>query len=114
MSPTTGIKDASLRPQGRLKPDPHIPGVAIFLFVICLLVLGFGINWMAQNHVTSDALNGGWTVAWILIGAFLLFSLKVASQWEKAVVLRLGKFHKLAGPGLFWVLPIIDTAGNAE
>jgi regulator of protease activity HflC (stomatin/prohibitin superfamily) len=39
----------------------------------------------------------------------MLFAVKVASQWEKAVVLRLGKFHKLAGPGLFWVIPIIDS-----
>lgn len=36
-------------------------------------------------------------------------SIKVAQQWEKAVVLRLGKFHSLAGPGLFFKIPIIDT-----
>ncbi len=35
-----------------------------------------------------------------LIGIYILFALKVASQWEKAVVLRLGKFHGLRGPGL--------------
>ena len=36
--------------------------------------------------------------------------MKVASQWEKVIVLRLGKFKGLKGPGLFWVIPIIDTA----
>ena len=40
---------------------------------------------------------------------YLLFALKIARQWEKAVVLRLGKFHGLRGPGLFWIMPIIDT-----
>jgi regulator of protease activity HflC (stomatin/prohibitin superfamily) len=40
---------------------------------------------------------------------YVLFALKVAAQWEKAVVLRLGKFMKLAGPGPFWIIPIIDT-----
>lgn len=36
-------------------------------------------------------------------------TVKVAQQWEKAVILRLGKFHRLAGPGLFFTLPLIDT-----
>jgi regulator of protease activity HflC (stomatin/prohibitin superfamily) len=44
------------------------------------------------------------------IAAYFLFALKVAAQWEKAVVLRLGKFTGLKGPGLFWLIPIVDTA----
>jgi regulator of protease activity HflC (stomatin/prohibitin superfamily) len=44
-----------------------------------------------------------------LVGTYILFALKVASQWEKAIVLRLGKFHALRGPGLFWIIPIVDT-----
>ena len=38
-----------------------------------------------------------------------MFALKVANQWEKAVVLRLGKFHGLKGPGMFWIIPIMDA-----
>ena len=34
---------------------------------------------------------------------------KVADQWDRAVVLRLGRFHVLRGPGLFFIVPIIDT-----
>ena len=45
----------------------------------------------------------------MLIGIYILFALKVASQWEKVVVLRLGKFKELAGPGPFWIIPIVDT-----
>jgi len=41
-----------------------------------------------------------------------LFSLKVGQQWEKAVVLRLGKFHGLKGPGVFWLLPFLDFVSN--
>jgi regulator of protease activity HflC (stomatin/prohibitin superfamily) len=44
-----------------------------------------------------------------LIGCYLLVAIKIASQWEKAVVLRFGKFHGLFGPGLFWIIPIVDT-----
>jgi regulator of protease activity HflC (stomatin/prohibitin superfamily) len=43
------------------------------------------------------------------LSVYILFALKVASQWEKAVVLRLGKFHALRGPGLFWMIPIVDS-----
>jgi hypothetical protein len=45
----------------------------------------------------------------MLMALFFLFALKVARQWEKAVILRLGKYHGLRGPGLFWLLPIIDS-----
>jgi len=43
---------------------------------------------------------------------YVLFALQVANQWEKAVVLRLGKMHGLRGPGLFWIIPIIDAIPN--
>lgn len=46
----------------------------------------------------------------MLIGIYILFALKVASQWEKVIVLRLGRFRELAGPGPFWIIPIVDTA----
>ncbi|NWG05267.1 MAG: slipin family protein [Chloroflexi bacterium] len=57
----------------------------------------------------SDVVLGTWVLGWTLIGTYILFALKVASQWEKAVVLRLGKFHGLKGPGAFCIIPIIDT-----
>src|SRR5205823_5690178 len=44
-----------------------------------------------------------------LVGFVLMQSPKIAQQWEKGVVLRLGKFVGLRGPGLFWVVPLIDT-----
>ena len=48
-------------------------------------------------------------VALILFGLFILASLKMAQQWEKAVVLRAGKFTGIRGPGLFGIVPILDT-----
>jgi regulator of protease activity HflC (stomatin/prohibitin superfamily) len=44
-----------------------------------------------------------------IVGAYFLFSIKVAKQWEKMAVLRLGKYRGLKGPGLFHVIPLIDT-----
>ena len=46
------------------------------------------------------------------IAVYFLFALKVASQWEKVIVLRLGKFIGLKGPGLFWIIPIVDSAAS--
>ena len=44
-----------------------------------------------------------------LIAIIVSSAIKVADQWEKAVVLRLGRFQSLKGPGLFFIIPIIDT-----
>ena len=50
-----------------------------------------------------------WAAAAMLLLAMLaLFGIKVANQWEKAVVLRFGKFHALRGPGLFVIIPVVD------
>ncbi len=48
----------------------------------------------------------------LLLGIYFLLALKIASQWEKAVVLRLGKFRGLKGPGIFWLIPIVDTVAD--
>jgi len=45
----------------------------------------------------------------VLLGLLLAQSPKIARQWERAVVLRLGKFVGLRGPGLFWIIPFVDT-----
>ena len=42
------------------------------------------------------------------LGFIISYSARVANQWEKAVILRLGRFTDLKGPGLFWVIPLID------
>ena len=48
------------------------------------------------------------TIVLALIGIFLGYSVKMAQQWERAVILRLGKLHAVKGPGLFILVPIID------
>ena len=48
---------------------------------------------------------GGLLVA---AGIVTPFTLKMAQQWERAIVLRLGRFHHVAGPGLFVVIPVVD------
>jgi SPFH domain / Band 7 family len=45
----------------------------------------------------------------VVIGLILMQSPKIAKQWERAVVLRLGKYVGLRGPGLFWIVPLLDS-----
>jgi len=89
------------------KANQHIPPIAIFLFAVILVIAVFGASYLKGK--VNDSLINDWFIVWMLIGIILLFALKVASQWEKAVVLRLGKFLSLRGPGFFWIVPIIDT-----
>jgi len=64
------------------------------------------------------AFNRGWPAAGIVslllaIGAALLpLSMLIARQWEKAVVLRFGKLHSIRGPGLFLIVPFVDTVAT--
>jgi regulator of protease activity HflC (stomatin/prohibitin superfamily) len=89
------------------KTDQRISAIAGTIFGVFILIAALGAV-MGEGRY-SDALLGAWVVVWTLAGIYILFALKVASQWEKVVVLRLGRFFKLAGPGPFWIIPIIDT-----
>ena len=88
--------------------NDRVPGFAGLLFSIFLLIGILGPILQASLRL-SDTIVGIWVTVWMLVAIYILFSLKVAAQWEKVIVLRLGKFHKLAGPGVFWVIPIVDT-----
>src|SRR5882672_9206130 len=57
---------------------------------------------------TLLTLNPGGAIVGVLLGLLLAQSPKIARQWERAVVLRLGKFVGLRGPGLFWIVPFVD------
>lgn len=89
------------------KIDQHIPPIAGTIFGFVMLITALGAIFGGNRF--SDAAIGTWVIVWMLIGIYILFALKVASQWEKVVVLRLGNFHRLSGPGPFWIIPIIDT-----
>jgi regulator of protease activity HflC (stomatin/prohibitin superfamily) len=47
-----------------------------------------------------------------IVGVIAMQSPKIARQWERGVVLRLGKFIGLQGPGLFWIVPFVDTVSS--
>ncbi len=89
------------------KIDQHIPPIAGALFSVFLVAGVLGA--ILMDGKLGDGWIGAWVLGTLLVGTYILFALKVASQWEKAVVLRLGKFKGLKGPGMFWIVPILDT-----
>jgi regulator of protease activity HflC (stomatin/prohibitin superfamily) len=87
--------------------EQHISAIGglIFGFLIAVTVLGA----VLMDGRVPDAWIGTFVVITTLVSVYILFALKVASQWEKAIVLRLGKFQTLRGPGVFWIIPIVDS-----
>src|SRR6478672_756337 len=82
------------RSQGRLNV------VAVFILLISLVI---GLV------MTAGSQNPGWLVMWVLIGIVFAQSPKIAKQWERAIVLRLGRYTGMKGPGLFWITPFVET-----
>jgi len=69
----------------------------------------FAISVAAGLGLATVLGNRAPLVAGLLVGVYLLFSIKVADQWERVAVLRLGRYIGLRGPGLFHMIPIVDT-----
>src|ERR1700682_4897079 len=81
------------------------PASAPGLFV-CILCMAAGIGVAVLMNQPAPAIAG------ILIGIYFLFAIQVANQWEKAAVLRLGRYRGLRGPGLFLIVPVIDSVSR--
>jgi regulator of protease activity HflC (stomatin/prohibitin superfamily) len=75
-------------------------------------VLAF-LLWLAAGVALAVRLNHpAPLVLCALAGAYSLFAIKVAKQWQKAAVLRLGRYRGLRGPGLFFVIPVVDSVSK--
>jgi regulator of protease activity HflC (stomatin/prohibitin superfamily) len=81
-----------------------------FPALIFVVVLGIGAALAYARHRASADVEALWILGSAVVLAFIVSSaIQVADQWSKAVVLRLGKFRALRGPGLFTIIPLIDT-----
>jgi len=76
------------------------------LIFVIILAIGGGLA-LATNRVNLE--NAWIGVVIFLIALVVSLAIKVADQWERVVILRLGKFRSLNGPGLFLIIPIIDV-----
>ena len=95
------------------KSEGKIDTVRVNSFALMFFLVFALLSVLAAAIMDTANMSEGTIVAVVigilLIGIYILFALKVAKQWEKAVVLRLGKFQGLHGPGMFWIIPIVDS-----
>jgi regulator of protease activity HflC (stomatin/prohibitin superfamily) len=85
----------------------RIPGFAYLIWFVLMTLSAILALWLDDLGVSSFIL--GLTVVLInFVGLYVLFALKIADQWDKAIVLRFGRFVGLRGPGIFWIIPIVD------
>ncbi|HEX7418969.1 MAG TPA: slipin family protein [Thermoanaerobaculia bacterium] len=87
---------ASVGPVMNVRPNV----VAVFVLIV-VAASGLGASIARSNPL--------YFIGALIAAAILSMSPKIAKQWEKAIVLRLGKYVGTRGPGLFWIIPLVDT-----
>jgi len=80
-------------------------GILVFVIIAGLGgALALLVNGIAGNFAAV-----GVGVAALVVAMIASSAIRVADQWDRAVILRLGKFHALKGPGLFFMIPVVDS-----
>ena len=82
------------------------PFFLLIFFVILLIgtALAYALHISFEGYASYYVFGGTLFIAYVVSA-----SIKIANQWDRAIVLRLGHFHSLKGPGLFFIIPVIDT-----
>jgi regulator of protease activity HflC (stomatin/prohibitin superfamily) len=88
----------------QMRTNGSFPALIFIVIMGAGAVLGFGLHAAGHEYLAFIVFG----VA-LFIAAITSSAIRVADQWSKAVVLRLGKFRALQGPGLFFIIPLIDT-----
>ncbi len=100
-------RNKAMPPDVRAAIQLRIPGIAVAAWAILEAAGTLLAVWLDARGV-SDLWVGVIFTAILVFSLIVLFGLKVADQWEKAVVLRLGRYRGLRGPGMFAVVPVVD------
>lgn len=106
-------RDARERGAGAFDPSTEVVGerasnANVLLFTTAVFSASFALvlaaSWLVAGAFTLAGL------ACALVLAFLAAStVHIAQQWERVVVLRLGRFNRASGPGLFWTIPLVES-----
>jgi regulator of protease activity HflC (stomatin/prohibitin superfamily) len=96
--------------QSTSKKPGKKPDFTLFLLRLVLLVAAFIllVAFFPALHTMEETTETGIGIAVFLAVVIVVFSIRKTDEWERAIVLRFGKFRKVKGPGLFFLLPIAD------
>jgi len=100
------ITSVRLKPVARKAKQPRLPDYTLALMRLIFIILVSAIGHLIALSGSMEYL--GIFLAFFIVSLFIAFSLRKAYEWERVVVLRLGKFHKVRGPGLYFLIPLID------
>ena len=84
----------------------NAPRVNVVALAILLGSIGLGVAGLAATGSPFPL------IAFVLLGLVAMQSPRIAQQWERAVVLRLGRFVGMRGPGLFWIVPFMESVSS--
>ncbi len=87
-----------------MKQSSSFPTLIFALILAVGAAVAFGLHRLSADVTAISVLASAFVLAYLAASA-----LRVADQWNKAVVLRLGKFRSLEGPGLFFIIPLVET-----
>lgn len=82
------------------------------LIFVALLIVGFAVG--APIFMANQGLGGFLGMVWFFASMVIASGVRMAAQWEKGVVFQLGKFSRVSGPGLFFIIPVIEEARNID
>lgn len=102
----TTVPDRNTSP--KMKTNKKVkPGLNAISAPIFFVLIGASAALFYWNYISLALL-----IALLVIALLIALSIHIADQWEKAVVLRMGKYRGLKGPGIFFIIPLIDKIDN--
>ena len=101
MNGLPGVRSGRSEDAGRGVAPPNVVAITVLLVVLAPGVVAFVLTG-----------NPSPLIAAAVVGLVLMQSPRIAQQWERAVVLKLGRFVVLRGPGLFWIVPFVDRVSS--
>jgi len=93
----------TVQPSAKISRRRNWPDSSLFLIRLILLAIIAALIFSLALYEEPS-----WRIAAIALALILVSSLRKAREWERAIVLRFGKFHKVKGPGFFLILPLLD------
>jgi regulator of protease activity HflC (stomatin/prohibitin superfamily) len=93
---------------GRRSEESTVRGPRVNVVAIVILIAALALGLVGWN-ATGNPIP---LVVMVLVGVVLMPAPRIAQQWERAVVLRFGRFVGLRGPGLFWIVPFMDRVST--
>ncbi|MCL2802046.1 MAG: slipin family protein [Treponema sp.] len=91
------------------KTDHTLAIIRFIALIITIAVISIAYGIPEKSNFKLEDLGGmGIGIAALIVVMIFVFSIRKADEWQRAIVLRFGKFRKVKGPGLFFLIPVID------